>query len=56
LFAAAPREDNYDGDEDSDVLIESGYTSSSSSSSIEEKKLDDDSVVDHKKTYLRTIF
>jgi hypothetical protein len=48
LFAAALPNDNYDGDEDSDVLMASGYTSSISSS-IEEKKMDDDSVVDHEK-------
>jgi hypothetical protein len=48
LFAAALPNDNYDGDEDSDVLMASGYTSSSSSS-VEEKKLDDDSVVDNEK-------
>jgi hypothetical protein len=48
LFAAALSHDNSDGDEDSDVLMASGYNSSSSSS-IEEKKLDDYSVVDHEK-------
>jgi hypothetical protein len=48
LFAAALPNDNSEGDEDSDVLMASGYTSSSSSS-VEEKKLDDDSVVDHEK-------
>jgi hypothetical protein len=48
LFAAALPNDNSDGDEDSDVLMASGYTSSSSIS-IEEKKMDDDSVVDHEK-------
>jgi hypothetical protein len=55
LFAATLPNDNSDGDEDSDVLMASGYTSSSSSS-VEEKKFDDDLVVDHKNTYLRTIF
>jgi hypothetical protein len=46
LFAAALPNDNSDGDEDSDVLMATGYTSSSSSS-VEEKEVDDDSVVDH---------
>jgi hypothetical protein len=56
LFAAALLNDNSDGDEDSDVLMATGYTSSSSSSSIEEKKLDDDSVVDHEKDVPPYIF
>jgi hypothetical protein len=46
LLAEALPNDNSDGDEDSDVLMATGYTSNNSSS-IEEKTLDDDSVVDH---------
>jgi hypothetical protein len=56
LFAAALLNDSSDGDEDSDVLMESDYTSSSSIS-VDKKKLDDNSVADQKKkAYLRTLF
>jgi hypothetical protein len=55
LFAAALPNDNSDGDEDSHVLMASGYTSSSSSS-VEEKKMDDESVIDHEEDIPPYIF